>query len=62
MNAIGANVNSNFKFLYCERWPRRRRRASLKARRPAILLRRMTGRISDASPVHKGEREIIARE
>jgi hypothetical protein len=42
--------------------PRRRRRSGLKGRRPAILLRRMTGRISDASPVHKGEREIIARD
>ena len=41
--------------------PRRRRRSGLKGRRPAILLRRMTGRISDASPVHRGEREIIAR-
>jgi hypothetical protein len=42
--------------------PRRRRRSGLKGRRPAILLRRMTGRISDASPVHRGEREIIARD
>lgn len=41
--------------------PRRRRRSGLKARRPAILLRRMVGRMSDASPVHRGEREIIAR-
>jgi hypothetical protein len=42
--------------------PRRRRRSSLKARRPAILMRRMTGRVTDASPVHRGEREIIARD
>ena len=41
--------------------PRRRRRSGLKGRRPAILLRRMVGRISDASPVHRGEQEIIAR-
>jgi hypothetical protein len=42
--------------------PRRRRRSGLKGRRPAILLRRMVGRMSDASPVHRGEREIIARD
>jgi hypothetical protein len=41
--------------------PRRRRRSGLKGRRPTILLRRMVGRMSDASPVHRGEREIIAR-
>ena len=42
--------------------PRRRRRSVLKARRPAILMRRMVGKVTDASPVHKGEREIIARD
>jgi hypothetical protein len=42
--------------------PRRRRRSGLKGRRPTILLRRMVGRMSDASPVHRGEREIIARD
>ena len=41
--------------------PRRRRRSGLKARRPAILLRRTVGRITEATPVRRGEREIIAR-
>jgi Family of unknown function (DUF6101) len=40
---------------------RRRRRSTLKARRPSILLRRRMG-VPPASPtVHHGEREIIAR-
>jgi hypothetical protein len=42
--------------------PRRRRRSGLKARRPAILLRRMVGRLTEATRVHQGEREIIARD
>jgi hypothetical protein len=41
--------------------PRRRRRSALKRRRPSISFRRATGRITDATPVHRGEREIIAR-
>ena len=41
--------------------PRRRRRSALKARRPSILLRRGSGRVTYATPVHRGEREIIAR-
>jgi len=41
--------------------PRRRRRSTLKARRPSILLRRARGRITRATPVHRNEREIIAR-
>ena len=41
--------------------PRRRRRSGLRARRPAILLRRGVGRITEATPVRRGEREIIAR-
>jgi hypothetical protein len=41
--------------------PRRRRRSALKRRRSAMSLRRRTGRISEATPVHRGEREIIAR-
>jgi Family of unknown function (DUF6101) len=41
--------------------PRRRRRSALKRRRPSILLRRARGEVSDATPVHRGEREIIAR-
>jgi len=41
--------------------PRRRRRSALKRRRPSILLRRKPGRLTAATPVHRGEREIIAR-
>ena len=41
--------------------PRRRRRSALKKRRPSILLRRGRGKITTATPVHRGEREIIAR-
>jgi hypothetical protein len=41
--------------------PRRRRRTSLKRRRPSILLRRKAGRRPSTPRVHRGEREIIAR-
>jgi Family of unknown function (DUF6101) len=41
--------------------PRRRRRSALKNRRPSILLRRGSGKLTEATPVHRGEREIIAR-
>jgi Family of unknown function (DUF6101) len=41
--------------------PRRRRRSVLRKRRPTILLRRRPGRVDAAMPVHRGEREIIAR-
>jgi len=41
--------------------PRRRRRSALKRRRPSMPLRRQAGRLTDATPVHRGEREIIAR-
>ncbi|MEJ2435096.1 MAG: DUF6101 family protein [Pseudolabrys sp.] len=41
--------------------PRRRRRSALKRRRPSILLRRPRGELTDATPVHRGEREIVAR-
>lgn len=41
--------------------PRRRRRSVLKHRRPSILLRRTPGKLTVAAPVHRGEREIIAR-
>jgi len=41
--------------------PRRRRRSALKRRRPTIQMRRAPGRLSAATPVHRGEREIIAR-
>lgn len=40
--------------------PRRRRRAAIKQRRPSILMRRKPGRSPDGG-VHRGEREIIAR-
>jgi Family of unknown function (DUF6101) len=40
---------------------RRRRRSVLRKRRPSILMRRQPGRMSTALPVHRGEREIIAR-
>jgi hypothetical protein len=40
---------------------RRRRRMAIKWRRPSILLRRRPGRRPAASVVHRGEREIIAR-
>lgn len=41
--------------------PRRRRRSVLKRRRPSIFLRRKAGRRIDGANVHRGEREIIAR-
>lgn len=41
--------------------PRRRRRSPLKRRRPTRPLRRACGVLAAATPVHRGEREIIAR-
>jgi Family of unknown function (DUF6101) len=41
--------------------PRRRRRNVVKARRPSILLRRRPGIMPELPVVHRGEREIIAR-
>jgi hypothetical protein len=41
--------------------PRRRRRGTVRARRPSILLRRKPGRPVAQPQVHRGEREIIAR-
>jgi hypothetical protein len=41
--------------------PRRRRRTTLKRRRPSILMRRKPGRRNANLRVHRGEREIIAR-
>jgi len=41
--------------------PRRRRRCAIKWRRPSILMRRKPGRPSADPTVHRGEREIIAR-
>jgi hypothetical protein len=40
---------------------RRRRRGAIKKRRPSILLRRKPGSRGRPMPVHRGEREIIAR-
>jgi uncharacterized protein DUF6101 len=40
---------------------RRRRRLAIKRRRPTIPMRRRCGRSVKGAPVHRGEREIIAR-
>jgi hypothetical protein len=40
---------------------RRRRSSALKRRRPSMPLRRQAGKLTEARPVHRGEREIIAR-
>jgi len=40
---------------------RRRRRSAIARRRPSRLLRRRPGKLSDAPLVHRGEREIVAR-
>jgi len=42
--------------------PRRRRRNAVKARRPSILLRRARPARNGEPRVHRGEREIIARD
>jgi len=41
--------------------PRRRRRSALKRRRPSMPLRRRPSKLTEATAVHSGEREIIAR-
>lgn len=41
--------------------PRRRRRSMLKQRRPSLLMHRQPGSRDAAMPVHRDEREIIAR-
>jgi hypothetical protein len=41
---------------------RRKRRAAIRWRRPSILMRRKPGRPSARPKVHRGEREIIARD
>lgn len=41
--------------------PRRRRRSALKRRRSTMSLRRPCGKLTETAPVHRGEREIIAR-
>jgi hypothetical protein len=40
---------------------RRRRHNAIKRRRPMMSLRRRMGKITAATPVHRGEHEIIAR-
>ena len=40
---------------------RRRRHNAIKCRRPTMPLRRRAGKITEATRVHRGEREIIAR-
>lgn len=40
---------------------RRRRHNAIKRRRPTASLRRRMGKITEATPVHRGEHEIIAR-
>jgi hypothetical protein len=42
--------------------PRRRGRATLRRRRPSILMRRKPGRPSSEPRIHRDEREIIARD
>lgn len=41
---------------------RRRRRGALKHRRPTVFRRRAAGRPVAGAPVHRGERELIARD
>jgi hypothetical protein len=41
--------------------PRRRRRSAIRKRRPSILMCRTRGQYAGVAPVHRGEREIIAR-
>jgi hypothetical protein len=45
----------------CPVRPRRRRRSPLKRRRATMPLRRARGQLTAATSVHRGEREIIAR-
>ena len=42
--------------------PRRRRRNAIRARRPKFLVRRRAGFRLNAASMHRGEREIIARD
>jgi hypothetical protein len=46
----------------CEPAARRRRRSAIRARRPKFLMRRRGGGPLDPEQVHRGEREIIARD
>jgi Family of unknown function (DUF6101) len=42
--------------------PRRRRHNAIRARRPKFLVRRRAGYLLNAANIHRGEREIIARD
>jgi hypothetical protein len=42
--------------------PRRRRRNAIRARRPKFLVRRRAGDLLNPANLHRGEREIIARD
>jgi hypothetical protein len=42
--------------------PRRRRHNAIRARRPKFLTRRRRGGLPDPANIHRGEREIIARD
>jgi Family of unknown function (DUF6101) len=46
----------------CEPAARRRRHNAIRERRPKFLVRRRAGGPSDPANVHRGEREIIARD
>jgi hypothetical protein len=60
--ASSISANTQLGHLRIERpRPRRRRRSALRKRRPSILMRRGSGKITGMTPVHRGEREIIAR-
>ncbi|HWV41101.1 DUF6101 family protein, partial [Pseudorhodoplanes sp.] len=63
-DASGANhlVSAGRRTLEIEKDTRRRRRRSaIRQRRPSILMRRKPGRHPGTCVVHRGEREIIAR-
>jgi hypothetical protein len=42
--------------------PRRRRHSAIRVRRPRFLMRRKSGELLPCAPVHRDEREIVARE
>jgi hypothetical protein len=46
----------------CEPATRRRRQNAIRARRPKFLVRRRAGHLLNPANLHRGEREIIARE
>ena len=61
-SSVASSASAQLGHLSIERpRPRRRRRSILKKRRPSILMRRGFGKITRATPVYRGEREIIAR-